>query len=188
MTKPLYDPLDGTGSTGVRIEVMNWVGNVELHISPKGLLRDLALKLDMDQDDYPVLVVGYKFSKEPKPVIQRIRLENELKTGFKVFRSNSAENSSSDEIIISNNSLVDEEITEIPFDPEPIAMFPAPAPEQKKARKRTLAKNHKEKKNKNSASNRVPASSLPAEPEPPIVSELPTVDADDAHTILTNTP
>ena len=47
-----YDRLDGTGESGKKVNVIEWEGNLEIHVYPKGSVKGLAMKLDdADKDD-----------------------------------------------------------------------------------------------------------------------------------------
>src|SRR5437764_543896 len=57
-----YDVLDGKGPSGKKVDVVEWEGNLEIHVAPKGSLRGLSLKLDKKNKDKPVMVIGYRFA------------------------------------------------------------------------------------------------------------------------------
>jgi hypothetical protein len=100
-----YDRLDGTGRSGKKVNVIEWEGNLEIHVYPGGSLKGLALKLDKRNKDKPVMVIGYRFEGDPKvQLVRRAILGIELKEGFKAYRDPSA-GSEYDKVIISNNGL-----------------------------------------------------------------------------------
>src|SRR5687767_8204018 len=69
---PLFDRLDGTGRSGKKVDVIEWEGNLEIHVYPKGSLKSLALKLDKRNKDKTVMVIGYRFNNDPgKQLIRR---------------------------------------------------------------------------------------------------------------------
>jgi hypothetical protein len=102
-----YDRLDGTGRSGKKVHVIEWEGNLELHVYPKGSLKGLALKLDDRDKKRPVMVIGYRFDNSPTgaagSLIRRAILGIELKSGFQVYKDPSEPDF--DKILISNNGL-----------------------------------------------------------------------------------
>src|SRR5687767_7863161 len=68
---PEYDRLDGMGPSGKRVDVIEWEGNLEVHVYPKGSLRGLALTIDRQKKDKPVMVIGYRFDNAPKTQLIR---------------------------------------------------------------------------------------------------------------------
>src|SRR5688572_15930416 len=60
-----YDRLDGKGKSGKKVDVIEWEGNLEIHVYPKGSLLGLALKLDESQKGKKVMVIGYRFNNSP---------------------------------------------------------------------------------------------------------------------------
>src|SRR6478672_2141360 len=60
-----YDRLDGVGRSGKKVNVIEWEGNLEVHVYPGGSLKGLALKLDKRNKDKPVMVIGYRFNDNP---------------------------------------------------------------------------------------------------------------------------
>src|SRR5438045_1130880 len=96
-----YDRLDGKGASGKKVQVIEWEGNLEIHVYPAGGLAGLALKLDKRNKDRPVMVIGYRFDNSPKQqLIRRAILGINLREGFKAFRDPSADDY--DKIVISN--------------------------------------------------------------------------------------
>ena len=117
-----YDRLDGTGASGKKVNVIEWEGNLEVHVYPAGSLKGLALKLDKKNKAKPVMVIGYRFDDGAKnQLIRRAILGIDLKEGFKTFRDTSAEGY--DKIIISNNTLSDQ-VVAYRLDPEPSQLYP----------------------------------------------------------------
>src|SRR4051812_4130447 len=60
-----YDRLDGTGPSGKTVQVIEWEGNLEVHVYPIGSLKGLSLKLDEKNKGKPVMVIGYRFKDNP---------------------------------------------------------------------------------------------------------------------------
>jgi len=119
---PTYDRLDGTGESGKRVNVIEWEGNLEIHVYPQGSLRGLALKIDDRNKQKPVMVIGYRFDNDPsKQLIRRAILSIDIKKGFKVFRD--PRELEFDKIIISNNTLASQ-VVAFNLDPEPAQLYP----------------------------------------------------------------
>jgi opacity protein-like surface antigen len=118
-----YDRLDGMGASGKKVNVVEWEGNLEVHVYPGGSLRGLALKLDKRNKDKPVMVIGYRFDSDPdKQLIRRAILGITLNEGFKVYRDPSA-GSEYDKIVISNNGLAGDMVA-FHTDPAPTQLYP----------------------------------------------------------------
>lgn len=101
---PDYDRLDGTGRSGKRVDVIEWEGNLEIHVYPRGSLKGLSLKLDDRNQAKPVMVIGYRFESQPKErLIRRAILGIDLKEGFRAFTD--PKEPDFDKIIVSNNGL-----------------------------------------------------------------------------------
>ena len=119
---PNYDRLDGKGPSGKKVHVIEWEGNLEIHVYPMGSLKGLALKLDKRNKDKPVMVIGYRFNDDSeKQLIRRAILGINLKEGFKAYKDPSADEY--DKIIISNNGLSDQ-VMAYKLDPEPSQLYP----------------------------------------------------------------
>lgn len=128
-----YDTLDGTGESGKTVNVIEWEGNLEVHVYPKGSLKGLALKLDKRNKDKPVMVIGYRFDNAPKKqLIRRAILGIPLKEGFKTYRDLTADDY--DKVIISNNVFQpSKDIVAFNADPEPTQLYPDGHPGNDKA-------------------------------------------------------
>jgi hypothetical protein len=117
-----YDRMDGTGASGKKVNVIEWEGNLEIHVYPAGSLKGLALKLDKRNKDRPVMVIGYRFDNNPKQqLIRRAILGIDLAESFKAFRDPSS-GSEYDKIVISNNGLSD--MAAYKLDPAPTQLYP----------------------------------------------------------------
>jgi hypothetical protein len=118
-----YDRMDGTGLSGKKVNVIEWEGNLEIHVYPGGSLKGLALKLDKKNKDRPVMVIGYRFDSDPKTtLIRRAILGIDLREGFKAYRDPSS-GGEYDKIIISNNGLSGA-VTAYRLDAEPTQLYP----------------------------------------------------------------
>ena len=120
-----FDRLDGVGKSGKKVEVIEWEGNLEIHVYPKGSLKGLSLKLDAVSKDKKVMVIGYRFDNTPTPMIRRNILGIPIADNFKTYRDPREQDF--DKIIISNNGLSDQ-VAEYKLDPPPAQMYPAGHP------------------------------------------------------------
>ena len=80
-----YDRLDGTGESGKRVDVVEWEGNLEVHIYPKGSNKGLSAKLDDRTEGKKVMVIGYRFAAGQKPLIRRAILGVPFNAKLKAF-------------------------------------------------------------------------------------------------------
>lgn len=118
-----YDRMDGTGASGKKVNVIEWEGNLEIHVYPAGSLKGLALKLDKRNKDRPVMVIGYRFDNDPKKqLIRRAILGIDLAESFKTYRDPSS-GTEYDKIVISNNGLAGEMVA-YKLDPAPTQLYP----------------------------------------------------------------
>ena len=119
-----YDRLDGTGVSGKKVNVIEWEGNLEIHVYPKGSLRGLGLKVDRKDKNKPVMVISYRFDVSPTtPVIRRNILGIPMNDQFRVYRETSADDY--DKIIISNNALsLGGDLVAYQLDPAPKQLYP----------------------------------------------------------------
>ncbi|MGE0616534.1 MAG: hypothetical protein AB7P04_12940 [Bacteriovoracia bacterium] len=116
-----YDRMDGRGESGKRVDVVEWEGNLEIHVYPAGSLSGLALKLEKTKDK-AVMVIGYRFNNAPqKQLIRRAILGVPFAEGFKVYRDKSVDEY--DKIIISNNALSGD-VVAFKLDAEPKQLYP----------------------------------------------------------------
>ncbi len=99
-----YDRLDGQGASGKKVDVIEWEGNLEVHVTPKGSLKGLALKLDTAKKDKRVMVIGYRFVEHPETqLIRRAILGIDLTDSFKVYKDYTE--TDYDKIVISMSTL-----------------------------------------------------------------------------------
>lgn len=117
-----YDRLDGRGASGKKVDVIEWEGNLEVHVYPAGSLKGLALKLDKRDKNKTVMVIGYRFENNPNQTqIRRAILGIPLAENFQVFRD--PRETDFDKIIISNNGLSSELVT-FKLDVAPTQLYP----------------------------------------------------------------
>ncbi|NDD91168.1 hypothetical protein EBZ37_03690 [bacterium] len=82
-----FDRLDGFGRSGKKVDVIEWEGNLEIHVYPGGSTRSLALKLDDRNPNKRVMVIGYRFNSNPnEQLVRRAILGIPLTSNFQVFR------------------------------------------------------------------------------------------------------
>lgn len=98
-----FDRLDTTGPSGKRVNVIEWEGNLEIHVYPKGSLTGLSLKL-VKTKGQTVMVIGYRFDTAPNQTLTRRALVS-IPFGeiFKAYKDPTADDY--DKIIITNNTL-----------------------------------------------------------------------------------
>jgi hypothetical protein len=117
-----YDRLDGHGRSGKRVDVIEWEGNLEIHVYPAGSLVGLALKLDDKNTAKKVMVIGYRFDNNPQQqLIRRAILGIDLQKSFKVYKDPGE--SEFDKILISNNAL-STDLVAYRLDPAPTQLYP----------------------------------------------------------------
>ncbi len=123
-SEPDYDRLDGHGKSGKKVNVVEWEGNLEIHVYPAGSLKGLALKLDKKNKDKPVMVISYRFSDSPKEsLIRRAILGIPLPENFLTYRDLSADDY--DKIIITGNGLAaSKTIQTYALEPPPTQLYP----------------------------------------------------------------
>lgn len=120
---PDFDRLDGKGKSRRRVDVIEWEGNLEIHVYPGGGLRGLALKLDDRDKDRKVMVIGYRFDTQPdQQLIRRAILSVPFYQGFKVFRDPSS-GAEYDKVVISNSTL-GKPLLAYKTEPEPSQLYP----------------------------------------------------------------
>jgi hypothetical protein len=118
-----YDRLDGMGASGKKVNVIEWEGNLEVHVYPAGSLKGLALTIDRKTKDKPVMVIGYRFNDNPgKQLIRRAIIDGiSLTDNFRTYRDTSA--GEYDKIVITNNNL-DKVLTAFKLEPKPTQLYP----------------------------------------------------------------
>jgi len=121
-----YDRLDGKGKSGVRVDVIEWEENLEVHVYPRGSIAGLAMKVD--RAGTPAMVFGYRFVSDPEDqLIRRNILSINLKDGFIAYLD--TKETEFDKIVISNSKLAGR-YSKFNLDPEPKHLFPKEHPDR----------------------------------------------------------
>ncbi|MBL7714029.1 MAG: hypothetical protein JNL01_01090 [Bdellovibrionales bacterium] len=117
-----FDRLDGTGKSGKRVDVIEWEGNLEVHVYPKGSLKGLGMKLDQ-KDGKKVMVISYSLAGAEKPLIRRAILGIPFQEGFQAYEDKTADDY--DKIIVSNNGLaITKNLVAFKLDAAPTQLYP----------------------------------------------------------------
>ncbi len=100
-----FDRLDGHGATAKKVDVIEWEGNLEIHVYPKGSLRSLAMKVDHESktSKNAVMVIEYGFTNVPYTLIRRAVLSINMPDLFHAFRDETADDY--DKIIVSGHLI-----------------------------------------------------------------------------------
>lgn len=119
----VFDRLDGKGPSGKRVDVIEWEGNLEIHVYPKGSLQGLGAKLDEREQGKKVMVIGYRFDadKNAHPLVRRAILGVPFNNKLKAFIDTSEHEF--DKLAISNNGLA-KPWTPYKMDPAPAQWYP----------------------------------------------------------------
>ena len=118
-----YDRLDGQGRSGKTVNVVEWEGNLEIHVYPERSLIGLAAKIDQNARGTQVMVLSYRMESDPKlPLIRRAVLGIPFQSGFQAWKDTSAEGY--DKIILSNRALKGPTLQRFPLEPEPKQLYP----------------------------------------------------------------
>lgn len=118
-----YDRLDGQGRSGKTVNVVEWEGNLEIHVYPENSLIGLSAKIDMGARGSKVMVLGYRMNSEPNvTLIRRAILGVPFQAGFQAWKDSSAEGY--DKIILSNRPLKGPRLKPFPLEPEPKQLYP----------------------------------------------------------------
>ncbi len=118
-----YDRLDGQGRSGKTVNVVEWEGNLEIHVYPERSLVGLAAKIDQNARGTKVMVLRYRMDSDPKlPLIRRAVLGIPFQPGFQAWKDTSAEGY--DKIILSNRALKGPTLQRFPLEPEPKQLYP----------------------------------------------------------------
>lgn len=135
---PDFDRLDGKGLSGKKVDVIEWEGNLEVHVYPKGSLAGLAMKID-EKDGRKIMVIGYRFTNNPsKQLIRRAILGIDLRNDFKAYRDSSADDY--DKVIVSNHDLDGAStLASYRLDSAPSELYPEGHPERGTADRKIAA-------------------------------------------------
>ena len=71
LAEDVYDRLDGTGASHKRVDVIEWDGNLEVHVYPKLSAAGLGAKLDDRTPGQKVMVMGYRFTGQKEVLVRR---------------------------------------------------------------------------------------------------------------------
>jgi hypothetical protein len=99
----VFDRLDGKGPSGKRVDVIEWEGNLEIHVYPKGSLQGLGAKLDDREKGKKVMVIAYRLGKKDRPLVRRAILGVPFQKNLKGFIDASAKDY--DKLALSNQNL-----------------------------------------------------------------------------------
>jgi hypothetical protein len=119
----VFDRLDGKGPSGKRVDVIEWEGNLEIHVYPKGSLQGLSAKLDDRTEGKRVMVIGYRFeaNKKAHPLVRRAILGVPFNKNLKAFTDTTEKEF--DKLAISNNGLA-KPWAPYTLDPSPSQWYP----------------------------------------------------------------
>ncbi len=81
----VFDRLDGTGPSKKRVDVVEWNGNLEIHVYPKGSLSGIGAKLDDREKGKKVMVIAYHLKGSKEPLVRRALLGIPFSGNFKAF-------------------------------------------------------------------------------------------------------
>jgi hypothetical protein len=117
-----FDRLDGHGATAKKVDVIEWEGNLEIHVYPKGSLRTLGMKVDRKSktSTNAVMVIEYGFTNVPYTLIRRAVLSINMPDSFHAFRDETADDY--DKIIVSGHLIAGAK--EYALAPEPTQLYP----------------------------------------------------------------
>lgn len=99
----VFDRLDGKGPSGKRVDVIEWEGNLEIHVYPKGSLQGLGAKLDDREKGKKVMVISYRLGKKDRPLVRRAILGVPFQRSLKGFIDSSEKEY--DKLALSNQNL-----------------------------------------------------------------------------------
>lgn len=138
-----YDRLDGRGPSRTKVDVIEWEGNLEIHVYPEGSLRGLAMRIEENAKQKKIMVIGYRFSTNPsKQLVRRAILSVPLKPGFKAYQDKTV--SGYDKVILTNNHLASSErIEKFSLEPGPKHSYPEGHPKRIAAEEKAEAERKK---------------------------------------------
>lgn len=120
-TEGEYDRLDGTGESGKKVDVIEWEGNLEIHVYPENSVAGLGAKLDDRDAGKKVMVIAYRFKNDPNVLTRRAILGVPFNKNIKGFKDPTAKGY--DKLAFSNKNLP---APWVPYklDPEPKLWYP----------------------------------------------------------------
>ena len=117
----LYDRLDGTGLSRKKVDVIEWEGNLELHIAPKGSTAGVGPKLDTRTESKQVMVIAYRFKGQKDVLVRRAILGIDFDPKLKGYIDPTEKDY--DKLAISNQKL-ESPWKPYPFDAAPKQWYP----------------------------------------------------------------
>jgi hypothetical protein len=117
----IFDRLDGKGPSGKRVDVIEWEGNLEVHVYPKGSLKGLSAKLDDRVEGKKVMVIGYRLGAKTRPLIRRAILGVPFQPALQAFSDSSEKEF--DKLALSNQLLTGK-WKPYKLDPAPVQWYP----------------------------------------------------------------
>ena len=117
----IYDVLDGTGPSHKKVDVIEWDGNLEIHVYPKGSTGGLGAKLDDRTQGKKVMVIGYRFKNQKQVLTRRAILGIPFDGKIKGFIDTSEKDF--DKMAFSNQNLP-APWKAYPLDPAPKQWYP----------------------------------------------------------------
>lgn len=99
----VFDRLDGTGPSKKRVDVIEWDGNLEIHVYPTGSLKGLGAKLDERDNSKKVMVISYQFNNGSEPIFRRAILGVPFNAKIKGFKDPTEKDF--DKLALSNQDL-----------------------------------------------------------------------------------
>jgi hypothetical protein len=81
----VFDRLDGTGPSKKRVDVVEWNGNLEIHVYPKGSLVGMGAKLDEREKGKKVMVIAYHLKDVADPLVRRALVSIPFSGKFKAY-------------------------------------------------------------------------------------------------------
>ncbi len=117
----VFDRLDGKGPSGKRVDVIEWEGNLEIHVYPKGSLKGLSAKLDDRVEGKKVMVIGYRLGEKTRPLIRRAILGVPFQPALQAFQD--PKEKDFDKIALSNQ-LLGGNWKPFTLDPAPTQWYP----------------------------------------------------------------
>lgn len=117
-----FDRLDGKGASGNKVDIVEWEGNLEIHVYPKGGLKSLGMKVDRKSETTKdaVMVIEYAFNGVPHTLIRRAVLSVKMPDTFFAYRDPSAKDY--DKVIVSGTKLAN--YPSFPLAPAPTQLYP----------------------------------------------------------------
>ncbi len=128
-----FDRLDGRGKSGKKVDVIEFAGNLEIHVYPGGSTLGLSIRLDKRNKKKPVAVIAYRFNSAPNtPLIRRVIISIPLNENFKVYRDRTI--TEYDKFIITNHDL-DKQLAKVKLDSPPKHLYPKEHPKRMSQKK-----------------------------------------------------